>query len=141
MPTSTHPEGTLFFRIFLTVRDSAGLSRTTFRDVTPERATITLNGSHAGLRVNVDGQPHTLPYTVNAVINTDLPLDAPIVQAVGGTTYEFVSWSDGGAAAHIFRAPATPTTLTATYRGNNVEAQLNAEVIIETCAPVAIGAC
>ena len=34
----------------------------------------------------------------------------------GGTTYEFVSWSDGGAATHNISTPASNTTYTATYR-------------------------
>ena len=34
----------------------------------------------------------------------------------GGTTYEFVSWSDGGAANHNISTPASNTTYTATYR-------------------------
>lgn len=116
VPTNEHPEGTLSFRIYLTVRDSAGLTHSTFRDITPERSQVTLTASHPGLRVNVNGQPRSLPLTINAVINTELMLDAPLVQAAGGTTYEFVSWSDSGPAAHTVLVPAADTTYTATYR-------------------------
>jgi hypothetical protein len=35
---------------------------------------------------------------------------------LNGTSYEFVSWSDGGAAQHDVIAPATPATYTATYQ-------------------------
>jgi hypothetical protein len=41
---------------------------------------------------------------------------APLTQALNGTSYEFVSWSDGGAAQHDVIAPATPVTYTATYQ-------------------------
>lgn len=120
VPTATHPEGTLFFRIYLTVRDSAGLTHTSFRDVTPQRSRVTINASHAGLRVNVNGQPQALPHTVNAVVNTDLPLEAPQVQAVGDITYQFVNWSNGGNASQVFRVPAADATLTATYRTTTI---------------------
>ena len=43
-------------------------------------------------------------------------LDAPATQQSGGTAYEFVSWSDGGAAAHNISTPSAATTYTATYR-------------------------
>lgn len=37
-------------------------------------------------------------------------------QARNGITYEFVSWSDGGAATHNISSPASDTTYTATFR-------------------------
>jgi hypothetical protein len=37
-------------------------------------------------------------------------------QTVGGITWEFVSWSDGGAATHELRTPTADTTFTATFR-------------------------
>ena len=42
-------------------------------------------------------------------------LGATTPQALGGR-YDFVSWSDGGAATHIISTPATNTSFTATYR-------------------------
>ncbi len=40
-------------------------------------------------------------------------------QSAGGTAYEFVSWSDGGAAAHNVSTPAAATTYTATFRATS----------------------
>ena len=54
-----------------------------------------------------------------------MSLIAPPPQPFGGKTYDFASWSDGGAAAHTVTAPA-PTP--ATYRANYTEA---------VCQPVA----
>ena len=42
-------------------------------------------------------------------------LEAPTPQASGGSTYGFVSWSDGGAASHTISTPTANTTYTATY--------------------------
>jgi len=42
-------------------------------------------------------------------------LGAPSPQTVGGVTYQFSSWSDGGAATHTLPTPATATTYTANF--------------------------
>src|SRR5262249_24420873 len=55
-----------------------------------------------------------------AVVNTDLPLEAVPVQTAGDTTYQFVSWSDGGDPAHVLRVPAQGVKLLATYRPADV---------------------
>jgi hypothetical protein len=43
-------------------------------------------------------------------------LTAPSPQIVGGGTWEFVSWSDGGTAEHTVAAPSADTTYTANYQ-------------------------
>ena len=43
------------------------------------------------------------------------PISAPSPQVLAGNSYEFVSWSDGGAASHNIIAPAAPATYTATF--------------------------
>jgi hypothetical protein len=42
-------------------------------------------------------------------------IGAAAQQVVGGRTYNFVAWSDSGAAAHDITTPASSTTYTATY--------------------------
>ena len=42
-------------------------------------------------------------------------MSAPTPQTLGGTSYSFGSWSDGGAQTHTITAPAAATTYTATY--------------------------
>ena len=37
-------------------------------------------------------------------------------QTSGSKTYDFVSWSDGGAQTHTISTPAANTTFTATFR-------------------------
>jgi len=43
-------------------------------------------------------------------------ISAPAQQAFNKSTYNFVSWSDGGPQSHTIVAPAVNTTYTATYR-------------------------
>ena len=89
-----HTEADVWYRIYLTVRDSGGLTTTVFRDVQPRSVQLTFATSPAGLSLRLDGQPRTTPLTVTGVVGVQRTLEAPSPQTVGGRTYEFVSWSD-----------------------------------------------
>ena len=115
--TTGHTETNVWYRIFLTVRDSAGATQTTFRDVQPRRVNLTLATSPPGLQLLLDAQPVATPLTFASVVGVRRTVGAA-TQSSGGTTYEFVSWSDGGAATHTLATPSTNTTYTATYRAS-----------------------
>jgi glucose/arabinose dehydrogenase len=116
IPTTGHTETNVWYRIYLTVRDSGGLTHTTQRDILPRRVQLTLATSPAGLALQLDGQPVTTPLTFESVVGIVRNLGAVSPQASGGSSYEFVSWSDGGAATHNISTPSTNRTYTATYR-------------------------
>ena len=97
------------------MRDSGGLTTTVTRDVLPRTVQLTLATSPSGLSLSLDDQPQTAPLTVTGVVGVLRKLEAPLTQRVRGKTYEFVSWSDGGAAVHTVSTPPANTTYTATY--------------------------
>ena len=99
----------------MTVRDSGGLTTTSFRDIAPNTAVITLATSPPGLRVTLDGQPVITPISVTSVVGIVRALGVVSPQTSGTTTYNFVSWSDLGAATHTVATPSTSRTYTATY--------------------------
>jgi hypothetical protein len=115
-PTTGETSANVWYRIYLTVRDSAGATRTVQRDIMPRKVALTLATNPAGLQLRLDGQPIATPVTFDAVAGIVRSLEASSPQASGTTTYEFVSWSDGGARAHTVSTPAANTTYTATYR-------------------------
>ena len=115
IPTTGETAANVWYRIYLTVRDSAGATQTVQRDVLPRKVTLTLATSPAGLQLRLDGQPIATPTSFEAVVGIVRALEAA-GQTSGTATYEFVSWSDGGAAAHNVSTPATSTTYTATFR-------------------------
>jgi glucose/arabinose dehydrogenase len=115
IPTTGETSANVWYRIYLTVRDSGGLTHTTQRDILPNKVRLTLATNPAGLQLRLDGQPTTTPITFDAVVGIVRNLDAPVTQSSGATAYDFVSWSDGGAATHNISTPATNTTYTATY--------------------------
>jgi glucose/arabinose dehydrogenase len=117
IPTTGETSANVWYRIFLTVTDSAGATQTTFRDVLPRVVSITLATSPAGLQLLLDAQPTATPITVDSVVGIVRTLGAPSPQLLGGTSYEFRSWSDaGGGASRTISTPAVNTTYTATYR-------------------------
>jgi glucose/arabinose dehydrogenase len=115
------------YRVYLTATDSQGASRTVTRDINPNTATITLASNPTGLTLTRDGQPVTAPNSFASVVGFIRPIGAAATQTVGGTTYNFVSWSDGGAATHNVATPATNTTYTANYTPATTTSGLKAE--------------
>jgi glucose/arabinose dehydrogenase len=115
IPTTGETSANVWYRINLEVRDSTGQTNSTFRDLLPRKSMMTLATSPAGLQLTLDGQP-TGAATVEGVVGIQRILGAPATQTMGGISYEFVSWSDGGAATHTISTPPSSTTYTATYR-------------------------
>ena len=116
IPTTGETSANVWYRIFLTVRDSAGVQHTSQRDILPRTSRITLATTPAGRQLKLDGQPVATPLSFDSVVGIVRQIEAPTPQTAGASTYEFVSWSDGRAAAHDISTPATATTYTATFR-------------------------
>ena len=68
IPTTGHTETNVWYRIYLTVQDSDGLTHTTQRDILPRKVRLTLATSPAGLQLNLDGQPVTTPLSFDSVV-------------------------------------------------------------------------
>ena len=115
IPTLGETSPDVWYRIHLSVVDSAGLTNETFRDVIPQTSTMTLATNPAGLQLTIDGQSFTAPQDIVGVVNFTRTISAPSPQSSGGNTYTFVSWSDGGARTHTISTPATDTTFTAVF--------------------------
>jgi glucose/arabinose dehydrogenase len=106
----------VFFRILLTVRDSAGLSHQTFVDVVPRVVSLNLGANPTGLRVTLDSQPVTTPFSVDGVVGMQRGLGVVSPQTSGNQSFVFDSWSDGGAASHTIVTPTSDATFTANYK-------------------------
>jgi glucose/arabinose dehydrogenase len=116
IPMTGHTEANVWYRIHLTVTDAGGFTHSSFRDLLPRTATIQLETNPLGLQVTLDGQPQTTPVSVVGVVGITRTLDVISPQTVGGVTYVFDAWSDGGAARHDLATPASDTTYTASFR-------------------------
>ena len=114
IPTRGETSDNIYYRIHLRATDSAGLSTEVTRDVLPRKARVTLLTQPAGLALTLDGQPVSGGLIFTGVVGIERDLVAAD-QIAAGRRYRFVSWSDGGAAAHMLPTPAADTTLTATF--------------------------
>ena len=114
IPTTGETAANVWYRILLTVSDSAGRTHTVQRDVFPRVVRMTLATSPAGLQLRLDGQPVAAPYAFDSVVGVARAIDAAD-QAAAGTSYAFGAWSDGGARGRTISTPPVATTYTARF--------------------------
>ena len=106
----------VFYRVILTVRDSTGLTHTSSVDVRPLTSVVRLESNLANAQLTLDGMPITAPFSFTGVEGVIRTLGVVTPQTSNGTTYEFVSWSDGGQATHEITTPTNDTTFTALFQ-------------------------
>jgi glucose/arabinose dehydrogenase len=100
----------------LTATDSGGLTDTASVRLDPQTVDLSFQSNPTGLQLTVGSGAAATPFTRTVIVGSRNTIAAPLTQALNGTGYEFVSWSDGGAAQHDVTAPATAATYTATYQ-------------------------
>src|SRR5678816_1704676 len=104
-----------YLELQLTVTDSGGLQDTETLRLDPQTVVLTFQTAPSGLQLTVGANTATAPFTRTVIVGSTNSISAPSPQTLGGTTYQFTSWSDGGAQTHNIVAPASPTTYTAQY--------------------------
>jgi hypothetical protein len=115
IPTSGHTDPDVWYRIFLRAVDSYGLSQTTFTDVVPAHAQLSVTTSPATLKLRVDGSPKNTPYNFWSIVNLTRNIGVDTPQVLNGLTYDFYSWSDNGARFHDISTPPTATSYIANF--------------------------
>lgn len=118
-PTNDETEPNVFYRIHLTVTDSSGTSTTVQKDVLPLISEVNVQTQPAGLELLLDGTPQNGSITFDGVAGVARVLEAPATQSVGGQTWSFVSWSNGGDRVQTISTPEVDTTYTAVYQVEN----------------------
>ncbi len=114
IPTTGETSANVWYRLYLTVTDGGGLTHTVQRDILPRVVRLTLAASPAALQARLDGQPVPSPTSFDSVVGVQRTIEAP-AQTVGGISYAFTSWADGGAATRVILTPAVNSTYTAHY--------------------------
>jgi glucose/arabinose dehydrogenase len=104
-----------YLELVLTATDAGGLTSTARVRLDPKTVSLTFATSPPGLQVAVGSEVATTPFTRTVIQRSANSVSAVTPQAVGGVTYTFAGWSDGGAQTHVITAPTTATTYTATY--------------------------
>ena len=106
----------VFYRVILTVRDSSGLTHTSSVDVRPRTSVVSIASNLSNAQLTLDGMPITAPFSFTGVEGVIRTLGVVTPQTSGGTSYDFVSWSDGGQATHEIVTPNEDTTFTALFQ-------------------------
>jgi hypothetical protein len=104
-----------YLELTLTATDSGGLTDTETLRLDPRTVVLTFQTSPPGLQLAVGSSSSTATFTRTVILGSNNSVSAPSPQTLGGTVYAFVSWSDGGAAAHNIVANAA-ATYTATFQ-------------------------
>jgi hypothetical protein len=96
----------------------AKVSSSTFVDVVPNVATITLDAypPGQGLAVSLSGTQSAAPASLDSVVAFPRGIAAPSPQTVNGRTWEFLHWDDAVASSRTIATPAQDTTYTANFR-------------------------
>ena len=120
----------------LTATDSGGLTDVDSVDIDPKTVDVTLRSSPSGLTLALDSFSGTTPFTRTVIEGSTTTIGAPATQTLGGTSYSFSSWSDGGAPTHQITPTAT-TTRTATYQGDAAGAEAGGPALSRSSAGAA----
>jgi glucose/arabinose dehydrogenase/PKD repeat protein len=105
-----------YLELRLTATDSGGLTDSRSVRLDPKTVDLTFGSDPAGLQLTVGSSSGTTPFTRTVIAGSKNSISAPSPQSLAGNSYEFASWSDGGAQSHDIVAPDTSMTYTATYR-------------------------
>jgi glucose/arabinose dehydrogenase len=103
-----------YLELRLTATDSSGLSGTTTMRLDPATVDLAFDTVPSGLQVVVGSESYTTPFSLPVIRNSVNSIASPTPQILGGTSYAFDSWSDGGARSHDIVA-STSRTLTARF--------------------------
>jgi glucose/arabinose dehydrogenase len=106
----------------LTATDSGGLTDTESVRLDPKTVELSFRTNPAGLQLVVGSASASTPFFRTVIVGSKNSTSAPSPQTLGGTTYEFASWSDGGVQSHDIVAPDAATTYTATYTATSATA-------------------
>ena len=115
-PVNDETAPDVWYRIHLTVTDSAGTSTSVVQDVFPILTNVEANTVPQGLKLLLDGTPQDAPIDFEGVAGVNRVLEAPETQIVDGQTWVFDSWSNGGTRIQNISTPLIDTSYVATYQ-------------------------
>ncbi len=91
-------------RLSLTATDSRGLSATRTVEVFPRTVVLAIASDPPGIPLTAGTLSGPAPFSLTAIEGSALTLVAPQQAQLGGETYDFREWSDGGARVHSLAA-------------------------------------
>lgn len=105
-----------YLNISLTATDSRGLSKEQSVKIAARPVSLRFASSPPGITLTAGTKTAPAPFELLAIENSPTTIIAPSTAVVGGVTYGFQGWSDGGARAHTVVASGA-AKYTAIYSG------------------------
>jgi glucose/arabinose dehydrogenase len=105
-----------YLEITLRVADDRGLTASKTIKLEPRAVNISIASVPPGIELNAGLLQGPSPLSLTAIEGSHVLLSAPESAEIGGKTYAWKSWSDGGERIHTVLAK-TSGTITATYAG------------------------
>jgi hypothetical protein len=103
-----------YLELTLTATDSGGLTDERTIRLDPKTVTLSFASAPTGLTLSLNGTNFTTPFTRTVIQGSANGLAAATPQTIASGTYDFTSWSDGGARVHNITANANGS-FTATF--------------------------
>jgi glucose/arabinose dehydrogenase len=96
-----------YIGITLSFADERGLTGTTSIKLQPRTVDLKLNSWPRGVQLTAGLLQDLSPFALTAIEGSTVLLEAPLTATIGGRTYTWSSWSDGGARIHAVAANAS----------------------------------
>jgi glucose/arabinose dehydrogenase/PKD repeat protein len=100
----------------LRATDSTGLQTSTSVLLQPRTTVLTFRATPVPLQLTFNGAARKTPFNQTVIVGSNNTIIAASPQKQGSNTYNFVSWSDGGAQTHTVIATTSAVTFTATFQ-------------------------
>jgi glucose/arabinose dehydrogenase len=104
-----------YLLLTLTARDSGGLTASTTLRLDPKTVNLTFTSDPNNAQLTVGSFTGKATFTRTVIVGSTNTISAVTPQRLRGRTYNFLSWSDGGAQTHPIVATANPATYKATF--------------------------
>jgi glucose/arabinose dehydrogenase len=98
----------------LTATDARGLTTSRTVHLFPKTVNFDLESNPSGIELSAGELTRNAPFELTTILNSEISLSAPKTVTIGGVTYAWQSWSDGGARVHTVLARCS-ATYTASY--------------------------
>lgn len=106
----------VWYRIYLQVVDSEGLSNTSYTEIFPRKHTITVDSRPSGLEIQVENQLVKTPYYMSSVEGIIRTFTVETRQQLAENEFRFVKWADDMEERQIkIATPASDTTIVAEF--------------------------
>lgn len=115
IPAIGEVDDNVWYRVYLSVTDAGGLSKTTFLDVFPKKINIRYESEPSGLEINIDGGIYVTPVDIPSVAGIEHVASAITFQIDDENAFVFDNWNGSSVSDQIQFDPEEDVTQLVNY--------------------------